>query len=99
MFGHRALSHTVCSSSVRMIRSSSRKFSPPENRTFSHAGRGCPPGGGAGLFGSMLKGAAIFQSQRLKLISFYASETRETIRSSRSRESLTPLRLSPSHLK
>jgi hypothetical protein len=82
-----------------MIRSSSRKFSPPENRTFSHAGRGCPPGGGAGLFGSMLKGEAIFQSQRLKLISFYASETRETIRSSRSRESLTPLRLSPSHLK
>jgi hypothetical protein len=49
-----------------MIRSSSRKFSPPENRTFSHDGRGGAPGVGEGPFGNMLKGAAIFRVAALE---------------------------------
>jgi hypothetical protein len=69
-----------------MIRPSSWKFAPPEIRTFSHGGRGCLCGGSAGVFDKMLKGAAIFQSDRQQLISFYASASLETIRAPRRRQ-------------
>src|SRR5271169_2470954 len=58
MFGQRALSHTVCRSSVRMMRSKSRKFWPPENRTRNQGGRAGFAAIGA-EFGRMLNGVAI----------------------------------------
>src|SRR5438094_3685395 len=62
MFGQRALSQTVCRSSVRMMRFRSWWRWPPKNLTRSQSGRGGGPGEGhgtAGAFEMMLNGVVM----------------------------------------
>src|ERR1700727_4028259 len=56
ILGQRALSHTVCRSSVRIVRFNSWYFGPPKNFTRSQDGRGCADGGGTGLLPMIVKG-------------------------------------------
>src|ERR1700731_180768 len=62
MLGQRALSQTVCRSSVRMMRFRSWYRSPPRNLTRNQSGRGCAPAGGtsgAGEFEIIVSGVAM----------------------------------------
>src|SRR5256885_9850791 len=77
MFGQRALSQTVCRSSVRMMRFRSWWRWPPKNLTRSQSGRGGGPGEGhgtAGAFEMMLNGVVMGLSAKPL---FYAYQSEE----------------------